>query len=58
MKKLKLGTSFTIFILFFGLSTLDAIWRHHWLGAGFWLLTGIVFLLADKLPNAPEKNEG
>lgn len=37
----------TVFILFFGLSLLDALWGGHWLRAGFWILIGFAFLLME-----------
>jgi hypothetical protein len=52
MKKLKLGTNFTIFLLFFGMSMLEAIETNNWLKAAFWLAIGIVFLMADNLKKA------
>ena len=47
MKKIKLGTNFTVFILFFGVATLEAFQTRNWVKAGFWLDIGLVFLLAD-----------
>jgi len=52
MKKLKLGTNFTIFLLFFGMSMLEAIETNNWLKAAFWLAISIVFLMADNLKKA------
>lgn len=49
MKKIKLGANFTIFLLFFGVATLEAFQTSNWIKAGFWLAIGIVFLLADNL---------
>lgn len=40
---------FTIFILFFGAAALDAIQTRNWLRSAFWLLLGIVFVVADNL---------
>ena len=45
--KIKLGTNFTIFLLFFGVSALEAFQTQNWIKAGFWLAIGIVFLVAD-----------
>ncbi|MDO8566908.1 MAG: hypothetical protein Q7R58_02010 [bacterium] len=47
MKNLKLGTNFTIFVLFFGVAALDAIQTQNWLRIVFWLAIGLVFLRAD-----------
>jgi hypothetical protein len=52
MKKIKLGTNFTIFLLFFGMAMLEAIETNNWLKAAFWLIIGIVFLMADNLKKA------
>jgi hypothetical protein len=49
MKGIKLSTNFTVFVLFFGVATLEAFQTRNWLKAGFWLAIGIVFLLADNL---------
>jgi hypothetical protein len=43
------GTNLTIFVLFFGLSLVEAIQTRGWLRALFWLAIGIVFLRADGL---------
>lgn len=47
MKKLKLGTNFAIFVLFFGVAAVDAVQTHNWLRIIFWLMIGAVFLWAD-----------
>jgi hypothetical protein len=52
MKKIKIGTNFTIFLLFFGVALLEAFQTSNWLKAAFWLVIGIVFLLADNLKRA------
>lgn len=49
MKRIKFGTNFAIFLLFFGVATLEALQTHNWIKAAFWLAIGIVFLLADNL---------
>jgi hypothetical protein len=49
MKSIELGTNFTIFILFFGVATLEAFESKNWVKAVFWLAIGIVFLVADNL---------
>lgn len=43
----KLGTNTAIFILFFGVSLLEAFQSHQWLKALLWLAIGLVFLRAD-----------
>ena len=49
MRKLRLGTNVTIFLLFFALSLLDAFQTHDWVRAAFWCAIGLVFLFADAL---------
>lgn len=49
MKRVTLGTNFTIFVLFFGVATLEAFESKNWVKAGFWLAIGLVFLVADNL---------
>ena len=41
------GTNITIFLLFFGLSLLEAIESRNWLRAVAWLALGLVFLGTD-----------
>ena len=43
----KLGTNFAIFVLFFGVSALEALQTQDWLRVAFWLAIGLVFLWAD-----------
>lgn len=38
----------TVFVLFFGISLLDAVAGGHWIRAGFWLAIGIVFWVLDR----------
>ena len=47
MRRLRLGTNFTVFLLFFGISMLEAFQTRNWIKAAFWLAIGTVFLLAD-----------
>ncbi|MBK9962049.1 MAG: hypothetical protein IPP06_12210 [Saprospiraceae bacterium] len=49
MKKIRLGTNFVIFLLFFGIATLEAFQTANWAKAAFWFSIGIVFLAADNL---------
>jgi hypothetical protein len=50
MKKIKLGTNSVVFLLFFGVAVLEAVQTHNWIKTALWLAIGIVFLLADNLP--------
>ena len=43
------GVNMAIFILFFGLATIDAVQLHAWWRVMFWLATGFVFLVVDSL---------
>jgi hypothetical protein len=54
MKAIRLGTGFTIFLLFFGVALLDAFQSNNWIKAAFWFTIGAVFLIADNL----RKHEG
>jgi hypothetical protein len=47
MKKIKLGTNFAVFLLFFGVAALETVQTRNWIKAGFWIAIGIVFLVAD-----------
>jgi len=52
MKKIKLGTNFAVFILFFGMGILEAIQTSNWLKVLFWFAIGLVFLVADNFKRA------
>jgi len=52
MTKIKLGTNMTVFLLFFGIATLEAFQTRNWIKAAFWTAIGIVFLTADNLKKA------
>jgi hypothetical protein len=49
MKKIRLSTNFAIFLLFFGVATLEAFETRNWLKAAFWVAIGIAFLIADNV---------
>lgn len=51
MGKIKLGTNFAVFILFFGVAVVEAFQTRNWIKCIFWLAIGIVFLLADNQKN-------
>jgi len=48
MSSFRLGSNFAVFVLFFGLSLLEAFQAGNWLRAGFWLAIATVFLYADR----------
>jgi hypothetical protein len=41
------STNITVFLLFFGLSLLEAFGSRNWVTAALWLAVGILFLRAD-----------
>jgi hypothetical protein len=47
IKNIKPGAGFAIFIVFFGISVLEAYRTRHWLMVAFWLVIAIAFLLMD-----------
>ncbi len=49
MVKLRFGTNFAIFILFFGIALIEAIQTKNWLKVGFWIAISLVFLFADNM---------
>ena len=49
MRSPRVGTNVTVFLLFFGISLLDALQTHDWIRAAFWAAIGLVFLGADAL---------
>ena len=49
MRKIKFGTNFTVFLLFFGVAILEAFQTRNWIKSAFWLAIGVVFLAADNL---------
>jgi hypothetical protein len=49
MNNIKLGTNFVVFLLFFGVTALDAFQAHSWPKAALWVAIGTVFLIADNL---------
>lgn len=44
---LKLGSGFTVFLLFFGVAVLEAFQTNNWLKAVFWLAIGFMFLIME-----------
>jgi hypothetical protein len=47
--RIKIGSAFAIFVLFFGVATLEAFQTQNWLKAAFWLAIGVVFLMGDNV---------
>ena len=52
MKRVRLGTNFAVFVLFFGVAALEAFQTRNWIKAAFWMAIGIVFLVADNVRKA------
>jgi phosphoglycerol transferase MdoB-like AlkP superfamily enzyme len=52
MNKIKLGTNFTVFLLFFGIAAIEAFRSRNWVNIVFWLSIGFVFLVADNFRKA------
>jgi len=51
-------TNLTIFLVFFGLSLLDAIRGGHWLRILFWVVMAALFLYADRREMAKRAPRG
>jgi len=49
MAKIKLGTNFVIFLLFFGIALIETIGKKNYLESLFWVAIGIIFLVSDNL---------
>jgi hypothetical protein len=49
---LKFGSSFAVFIIFFGISLYEALLNQDMVGAGFWIIVGAVFLVADSITDS------
>jgi hypothetical protein len=47
MARLRAGPGFVIFLLFFGVATLEAVRAADWAAAAFWLAVGLAFLAAS-----------
>jgi len=47
MKRIHLGTGFTVFVLFFGVVVLEAFQTQSWLRVVLWLVIGFGFIAAD-----------
>lgn len=54
MKKIKLGTNFAVFLLFFGVAMLEAFQTRNWIKSIFWIAIGVVFLVADNFKKRDE----
>jgi len=57
MKLLRLPASFTVFLIFFGISLLEACRTRNWINVAFWIGIAIMFLLADGLKPGKRKQQ-
>ena len=53
MRKIRFGMNFTIFLLFFGVATLEAFQSGSFLRAAFWLAIACAFLYIDASHESP-----
>ena len=44
---IRVKPNFTVFLLFFGVATIEAVQTRNWLKVAFWLAIGTAFLLMD-----------
>ena len=49
MSKLAFGTNFAVFVIFFGVSLLDAFASRDFLRALLWMAVALLFLRADAI---------
>jgi len=49
MKKIRISANFAVFVLFFGVATLEAIQAKNWPRVVLWIIVSLVFLAADNL---------
>ena len=49
MKLLKIRASVTVFLLFFGISLLEAYRTRNWMNVTFWIAIAGMFLIADNI---------
>jgi len=53
MIKLTRSTNLTVFVLFFGISVLDALASRNWVRSLLWLGFGLLFVAADGVGYGP-----
>ena len=46
----------TIFVVFFGISLLDALWGGHWVRAAFWIGIGLAFWAFDRVRRGAKRD--
>jgi hypothetical protein len=57
MKRLRLPVSFTVFLVFFGISLLEAFRTRNWINVAFWIGIAVMFLVADGQKPGKKKQE-
>jgi hypothetical protein len=57
MKLLRLPASFTVFLVFFGISLLEAFRTRNWINVAFWIGIAIMFLIADGMRPGKKEQE-
>ena len=58
MRRLHVGSHFTVFLLFFGLALIEALQSANWLVVLFWVAIAMVFLWGarrDEHSNGPSR---
>ena len=57
MRKLRLGASVTVFLLFFALAAMEAVQKQNWVLVAIFVVLGVLSLRADSLVKSkrPEK---
>ena len=61
MRQPTAGENMTVFILFFGISMMEAFASRRWLSAAFWLVVALVFLgmsLAGRRSSRQDARQG
>lgn len=51
MQRLNTEGRFPVFLFFFALALLEALFTQHWPEVVFWLIVGVLFFLSDYLPD-------
>ena len=49
LKKIKLKSGITVFLLFFGVAFLDAFRTKNWIAVAYWVGIASLFLLLDNM---------
>lgn len=52
---MRLGSRFTIFLLFFGVAALESFQTRNWIKAAFWVAIGAAFFFLGARPRGYEQ---